>query len=88
MSNSLRHAQATSGSVSFQSHNRTWRFAVEDNGLGFNTADVKISGNGLRNMAARARRLGARLEVLSREGKGTRIIFEIYKKDADVSESA
>jgi len=88
MSNSLRHAQATSGSVSLQMHNGSIRLEIEDDGLGFDTADVQNPGNGLRNMTVRARRLGARLEVLSKKGKGTRIIFEIHKKDIYVPESA
>lgn len=80
MSNSLRHSRAKSGSVSLLVHNGTVRLEVEDDGFGFDTADVPDPGYGLRNMAARARRLGGRLEVLSERGKGTRVIFEIHKK--------
>lgn len=87
MSNSLRHAQATSGSVSLQMHNGIVRLEIEDDGLGFDQADIQVPGNGLQNMAARARRLGARFEVLSRPGKGTCIIFEIHKKGNYVSAS-
>ena len=88
MSNSLRHAQATSGLVTLRVQNGTVRLEIEDDGLGFDTAEVPDPGNGLKNMAARAGRLGARFEILSRQGKGTRIIFEIPKKEDHVPASA
>ncbi|GJL63964.1 MAG: hypothetical protein NPIRA04_26180 [Nitrospirales bacterium] len=85
MSNSLQHAQAKSGAVSLHVQNEVVRLEIEDNGLGFDTANDENHGYGLRNMAARSRRLGARFEVLSERGQGTRIIFEIPKKDNHVS---
>lgn len=88
MSNTLRHAGAKSGLVSLEIQNEAVRLAVEDDGFGFNPADDEKHGYGLRNMAARSRRLGARLEVLSERGRGTRIIFEIPKKGSHVSTSA
>ncbi len=87
MSNSVRHAQATSGSISLQMHKGTFHLEIKDNGLGFDTSNVQDPGNGLGNMAARARRLGARFEVLSIKGKGTCIIIEIHKKGNNVTAS-
>jgi signal transduction histidine kinase len=34
-------------------------------------------GHGLKNMAARARRLNGRLEIVSQPGQGTRIVFDL-----------
>ncbi len=85
MSNSLQHAGAKSGSVSLHVQNEIVRVEVKDDGFGFDPADDERHGYGLRNMAARSRRLGARLEVRSERNKGTRIIFEILKKGSHVS---
>ena len=49
---------------------------LEDNGRGFDPVLVK-RGEGLSNMAARARRIGAELHVHSAPGQGVVIILNI-----------
>lgn len=85
MSNSLRHAHATSGTVSLHMQDAVVRLEIEDDGRGFDIALEQSHGYGLRNMAARARRLGARFELMSEKGKGTHIIFDIHKKESYVA---
>lgn len=77
MSNSLRHAQARTVLVALQPNHDTIQFEVRDDGVGFDAAAVGASGFGLRNISARAQELGARLEVYSRPGQGTRILLKL-----------
>ncbi len=49
---------------------------VKDDGIGFNTSEVK-SGNGLRNIVRRSKDINALLNFESSPGKGTNISLEI-----------
>jgi signal transduction histidine kinase len=53
------------------------RLIIEDDGKGIPALAPQASGHGLRNMAARARRLNGRLEIVSQPGQGTRIVFDL-----------
>lgn len=77
MSNSLRHARARTVQVALQPNHDALHFEVRDDGVGFDAAAVGASGFGLRNISARAQELGARLEVHSRPGQGTRIVLKL-----------
>jgi two-component system vancomycin resistance sensor histidine kinase VraS len=80
ISNSVRHSHATSGTVSLQTREQTVCLEVTDNGLGFDLENTYEGVHGLKNMAARAKRLGAHFQVWSKPHRGTRVIFEIAKK--------
>jgi NarL family two-component system sensor histidine kinase LiaS len=81
VSNIVQHAQATSCRVSlYYSRNEALRLEVTDDGLGFDPEKIREGGQGLQNIAARAKRLGAHCQVWSKPHQGTRIIFEIQKK--------
>ncbi len=73
MSNSLRHASARMGTVSLHLQDGHVQLTVEDDGVGFHPATVRKNGYGLKNMEARVRKLGGRLEVTSGSGQGTRV---------------
>lgn len=73
MSNSLRHSRASCGLVSLQRDGDGIRLEVRDDGVGFDRIASQERGQGLRNMQARAAKLGARLEISSSSGGGTRI---------------
>jgi signal transduction histidine kinase len=78
MSNSFRHARANKTVVSLQPENSIIRLEVADDGAGFDLESVRdTAGLGLRNIERRARSLGARLQVISAPGHGTRIIVEL-----------
>jgi signal transduction histidine kinase len=50
---------------------------VDDDGRGFDPAEVTGAGQGLGNLRERAERLGGRAEIHSGPGQGTRIRVEI-----------
>lgn len=81
VSNSVRHAGAERTVLSLQSHDGKIRFEVQDNGTGFNTSAPPPEGHGLRNMAARAREMGADFSIVSKIGQGTRILLDIPIKN-------
>jgi signal transduction histidine kinase len=85
MSNSLQHAAARTGRISLQLHKDWVRLLVEDDGIGFQAASAQERGHGLKNMEARARRLGGRLEVLSEPGQGTRVVFDLAQEPVHAS---
>jgi signal transduction histidine kinase len=80
MSNSLRHAAARTGTLSLQLQEGGVRLTVKDDGVGFHPATAQIHGHGLKNMEARARKLGGRLEVTSESGRGTRVTCDLPRE--------
>jgi len=85
MSNSLRHSGARTGVVSLQMEQGALRLMVEDSGVGFDPRALEARGQGLRNIAARAQKLGARCQVRSEHGRGTRILIDIPKEQVHAS---
>ena len=85
MSNSLRHSAARTATVSLQRCDGNVRLNVEDDGVGFETGVVYEQGHGLRNMDARARKLGGRLAVHSEPGRGTRIVCDLPQEVSHAS---
>jgi signal transduction histidine kinase len=77
MSNSLRHAKASQTSVALQLLNNHLRLEVSDDGVGFDPKAPTARGSGLHNMAARAKELGSRLDVISLPGAGTRVVLDL-----------
>lgn len=51
-------------------------FTVEDNGKGFDTEQL-TERNGLKNIKARAKKIGAEVEIISQIKKGTRIVLTV-----------
>jgi signal transduction histidine kinase len=80
MSNSLRHSAAQHGRIELRLEEGYTRLIVEDDGKGFPAFTTEAPGHGLRNMAARARRLNGRFEIFSQPGKGTRIVFDLPRE--------
>ncbi|MCC6140307.1 MAG: PAS domain S-box protein [Nitrospira sp.] len=80
ISNSLRHAQATTASVKLKSLTRSIRLSIVDNGIGFEPASMRGVGHGLANMATRARKVGGRFAIKSVPQQGTRITIDLPKE--------
>jgi PAS domain S-box-containing protein len=80
VSNCIRHGGAQEARVSLKMLKQGVRLSIRDNGRGFNQGTVKAGGYGLRNMAARARKISGRFTVLSKENQGTRIILDLPKE--------
>lgn len=74
LTNVAKHSQATAVEVQIEHQSGRWRFLTRDNGVGFDPG-AATSGNGLKNLRARAAKLGATLEIQSRPGEGTAVIL-------------
>jgi signal transduction histidine kinase len=70
-SNIWRHAAASEVCIALTSDAAGFDMRIEDNGRGFVIGEGR--GMGLDSMEARARGIGARLEIDSRPGEGARL---------------
>lgn len=83
LANVARHAGATRASVAVAATDHQVRVAVRDNGRGVEAArdrggrQGRPGGNGLRNLASRARALGGQLEVAAVDGGGTEVVWQV-----------
>jgi PAS domain S-box-containing protein len=73
LTNVARHAKATRVNVRISPRGRRLRIQIRDDGVGFDTKEVKKS-TGLTGMRERALALGGEIIVDSGPGKGTKII--------------
>lgn len=80
VSNTLRHALATTAVITMRAKEACVRLEVRDNGVGFDPERASPKGRGLRNMKARALRLGWPLGIVSGPGRGTTVVLEIPKE--------
>ena len=76
INNIAKYSEATQVFVYLNCTSETLHMKVQDNGKGFDTAAI-TSGNGLKNMAARARAIKGTWNQLTEPGKGTIITVEI-----------
>jgi signal transduction histidine kinase len=82
LTNAGKHAQAQQVSLSVDRHGDRLAFVVEDDGKGFDPAELFARsacdrGLGLATMEERARMLGGSLSISSGAGKGTRITVHV-----------
>jgi signal transduction histidine kinase len=77
LNNVRRHADATVVRVQISNSQGQVRFAVTDNGRGFEPADVDASRYGLQSMRERAASIGAQFEIHSRPQDGTRVAVAV-----------
>ncbi len=75
LNNIIKHSNAKSVSIDFQKNDSKLRIVIEDDGKGFDQANVK-EGNGLRNIKNRSEQISALLEIVSKPGEGTKTIVE------------
>ncbi len=73
LNNILRHASASKVSLVLDAQPHRIMLAIVDNGCGFVVEEVPVGGMGLVGMRERATNIGARLEVISSPGRGTRV---------------
>ena len=77
LNNSLKHAQATAVTVKISQSDNQVSLIIQDNGCGFDIANLSDSGGmGLANMKERARLLGGNIQVHS-IGGSTQIIINV-----------
>ena len=84
VSNSLKHAKASTVSVSLQEHGTRVRLAIDDDGVGFDPERRRTRGHGLRNIAARTQQIGGTLQVLSEPQHGTHILVLLPREQPHV----
>jgi signal transduction histidine kinase len=80
LSNVVRHSHASRASLELTTAKpgRTWRLTIEDNGLGFDPAQVgKLGHHGLTNTRDRVAHIGGTVTFDSRPGGGTRVIVSV-----------
>jgi PAS domain S-box-containing protein len=81
MSNSLRHAHASTASVSLGLAGNRVCFEVSDDGVGFDPQVIRPESQGLQNIEMRAKKLGAAFQITSRLGYGTQIRLDIPRSE-------
>ena len=86
LSNVRKHAHASRVWLDVQQQPH-WRFEVRDDGIGFDADDPGRGEShvGLRIMAERAERIGARLEVITTPGRGSSVVLELLPATAPVA---
>ena len=72
--NAIKHSKATTLNVTLIGAGDYTQLIVEDNGVGFNTGEVRL-GMGIKNLKERADMLQLTMSVDSEAGRGTRIRF-------------
>jgi ligand-binding sensor domain-containing protein len=72
--NILKHAHASEVAISVRRQDDRFEFCIQDNGTGFNPAQIR-PGNGLRNLRKRTAEIGGQVEITSGPGTGTSIRF-------------
>jgi NarL family two-component system sensor histidine kinase LiaS len=77
ISNTLRHAKATTLEVLLIQRDELIILRVVDNGMGFNLEESKTGSYGLQNMHERAVEIGGLLKVVSVPNKGTRLEVKV-----------
>lgn len=76
LTNAARHARAERVTVTLSLPPRALRLEIEDDGCGFEPS-ASANGHGLAGLRKRAARLGARLELDSAPGRGTRVSLTV-----------
>ena len=71
INNAIRHGGAKNIKITLKWKNKLF-LQIQDDGMGFDTSQ-KNQGLGLRNIEARAKSIGAKLEIKSEPGKGTAV---------------
>jgi len=83
-SNVIKHSKADKIDVEFDYNNDQLKIKVKDNGIGFNSEEIK-KGSGMFNMQSRAKMINAKLDFDSSVSSGTSVNL-IYPAEISVYE--
>jgi signal transduction histidine kinase len=75
LENIVRYAEASCILLALDTIDGTLTMRIEDNGIGFNTEDVRADAFGLRGIHERAELLNGSFIIDSKPGRGTNLIF-------------
>ena len=78
MNNALKHSECSKVIFKIEAPNKQLIFSLTDNGRGF-MMDREQFGYGLNSMLNRAKKIGGKLEINSREKEGTEIILKLLR---------
>jgi NarL family two-component system sensor histidine kinase LiaS len=86
VSNTLRHAKASSLDVLLIKRNDLVIMRIVDDGIGFQTGETKAGSYGMQNIKERALEIGGTLKIVSVKNKGTRLEVKVpLGKNGDVA---
>jgi signal transduction histidine kinase/ligand-binding sensor domain-containing protein len=85
LNNVVRHSRASEATLAITIDTAGLRVRIQDNGRGFAQAPDDAYADGLRNMRQRMEEIGARFEVESQPGSGTRICFLVPWRPESIS---
>jgi len=81
LNNSMKHSEAKNIIISSHFKNDTFYLSIEDDGIGFNLAEIlanhEKSGNGLVNLQSRAKVINGKVEFISSPGNGSKTLINI-----------
>ncbi len=80
LTNTIKHAKAKSAYIQLQKSDDNISLIFTDDGIGFDSNTVmenKNTGIGLKSIVSRIKSINGNCEIISKEGKGFRIIIEI-----------
>jgi NarL family two-component system sensor histidine kinase LiaS len=87
VSNTLRHAKATSLEVLLIKRDDLVIMRIVDDGIGFQTDETKAGSYGMQNMQERALEIGGTLKIVSVKDNGTRLEVKVpLVKNGDVAD--
>ena len=85
LNNIIKHADAKEVNVKLDFSSPSLGISIADNGKGFQVANDS-SGSGIKNMASRAKLIGADLEIISDQQKGTIILIHYQESVPAINE--
>ena len=74
VNNSVKYATCRNIELSITDESKKIQFSIRDDGNGFDKEKIK-AGNGLKNIATRAKEIGYSSNIVSSEGNGTTIVL-------------
>jgi signal transduction histidine kinase len=77
LNNAVKHAGAADVWLRLRAERGKLRIDIEDNGCGMSDSEPGRKGHGIVNLQSRTAQIGARLNVHSKSGQGTRITISL-----------
>ncbi|MDI1337781.1 MAG: two-component regulator propeller domain-containing protein [Lacunisphaera sp.] len=77
LTNVVRHAQAGAVRLEIAVGPDLLQIGITDDGRGFESQPANAESDGLRNMRKRMAAVGGEMQVASRSGQGTRLVFKV-----------
>ncbi len=77
INNAYKYSNAKMVNVSIAETSNKLVMIITDGGIGFESSDKTLGGNGLKNMQTRAKEINAQLQITSWLNKGTRIELQM-----------